>query len=40
MWVVTVFNSPNDIRMFEYVNKSEASKELAKYKNAVLSYTN
>ncbi|WP_255417957.1 MULTISPECIES: hypothetical protein [unclassified Lysinibacillus] len=39
MWVVTVFNSQNDIRMFEYTTKNEASKELAKYKNAVLSYT-
>lgn len=40
MWVVTVFYNQNDIRMFEYATKSEASKELAKYKNAVLSYTN
>ncbi|MER2155071.1 MAG: hypothetical protein ABS917_12830 [Solibacillus sp.] len=40
MWVVTVFNNPNDIRMFEYKTKSEAAAFLAKYKNAVLSYTN
>ena len=40
MWVVTVFNNPNDIRMFEYATKNEASLELAKYTNAVLSYTN
>ena len=40
MWVVTVFNNPNDIRMFEYTTKSEATQELAKYFNAVLSYTN
>ena len=40
MWVVTVFNNPNDIRMFEYTIKSEAAKKLAQYTNAVLSYTN
>ena len=40
MWVVTVFNNQNDIRMFEYTTKAEATKELVKYKNAVLSYTN
>lgn len=40
MWVVTVFNNQNDIRMFEYTTKNEAAVELAKYKNAVLSYTN
>ena len=39
MWVVTVFNDQNDIRMFEYTTKSEATVALAKYKNAVLSYT-
>ena len=40
MWVVTVFNNPNDIRMFEYTTKKEASVILAQYKNAVLSFTN
>lgn len=40
MWVVTVFNNPNDIRMFEYTTKSEAAAFLAKYKNAVMSFTN
>ena len=40
MWVVTVFNNPNDIRMFEYTTKSEASAILAQYTNAVLSFTN
>ena len=40
MWVVTVFNNPNDIRMFQYTSKKEATVELAKYKNAVLSFTN
>ena len=40
MWVVTVFNKPNDIRMFQYTSKNEAVAELAKYKNAVLSFTN
>ena len=40
MWVVTVFNNPNDIRMFEYATKSEATEFLAQYKNAVLSFTN
>ena len=40
MWVVTVFNNQNDIRIFEYTTKSEAAKKLANYKNAVLSYTN
>ena len=39
MWVITVFNNQNDIRMFEYTTKNEAVVELAKYKNAVLSYT-
>lgn len=39
MWVVTVFNNQNDIRMFEYTTKNEATVALAKYKNAVLSYT-
>ena len=40
MWVVTIFNNPNDIRMFEYTTKKEASAILAQYKNAVLSFTN
>lgn len=40
MWVVTVFNNPNDIRMFEYTSKNEATAILAKYRNAVLSFTN
>lgn len=39
MWVVTVFNNPSDIRMFEYTSKIEAAEELAKYTNAVLSFT-
>ena len=34
MWVVTVFNNKDDIRMFEYTTKNEAAK------NAVLSFTN
>lgn len=40
MWVVTVFNNQNDIRMFEYTSKNEAAQALEKYKNAVLSFTN
>lgn len=40
MWVVTVFNNQNDIRIFEYTSKSEATQALANYKNAVLSFTN
>ena len=40
MWVVTVFNNQNDIRMFEYTSKNEATQTLAKYTNAVLSFTN
>lgn len=40
MWVVTIFNNPNDIRMFEYTTKNEATAFLAKCKNAVLSFTN
>ena len=39
MWVVTVFNNINDIRMFEYTTKNEAATQLAKSTNAVLSYT-
>ena len=40
MWVVTVFNNQNDIRMFEYTTKNEAAKVVAQYKNAVMSFTN
>lgn len=40
MWVVTVFNNANDIRMFEYTTKNEATLKLSNYTNAVLSYTN
>ncbi|MFF5995811.1 MULTISPECIES: hypothetical protein [unclassified Lysinibacillus] len=40
MWVVTVFNNQNDIRIFEYTNKGEATKALQGFKHAVLSYTN
>ena len=40
MWVVTVFNNQNDIRMFEYTTKNEAKLKLANYTNAVLSYKN
>ena len=40
MWVVTVFNHPNDIRIFEYSTKSEATKALQTLsKNSVLTYT-
>ena len=40
MWVITVFNNQNDIQMFEYTNKGEATKALQTFKNnAVLSYT-
>lgn len=39
MWVVTVFNNINDIRMFEYTTKNEATSQLVKYTNAILSYT-
>ncbi|WP_337980903.1 hypothetical protein [Lysinibacillus sp. JNUCC-52] len=39
MWVVTVFEN-NNVRIFEYTNKDEATAALAKYKkNAVLTYT-
>ena len=41
MWVVTVFNNQNDIRIFEYTTKGEATKALQTFKDkAVLSYTN
>lgn len=40
MWVITVFEK-NSYRMFEYNNKSEATKALEKFnKSAMLSYTN
>ncbi|WP_369436271.1 hypothetical protein [Lysinibacillus fusiformis] len=40
MWVITVFEK-KDIRIFEYTNKNEATKALARFKkNAVLSFTN
>ena len=39
MWVVTVFNNINDIRIFEYTTKMEATSTLEKSKNAILSYT-
>lgn len=41
MWVVTVFNNQNDIRIFEYTNKGEATAALQSFKkNAILTYTN
>lgn len=40
MWVITVFNDKNDIRIFEYTNKGEATTALQSFsKNAVLTYT-
>ena len=40
MWVITVFNHQNDVRIFEYTDKSEATKALKGFKkNAVLSFT-
>ena len=39
MWVVTVFNGINDIRIFEYTSKIEAASKLENYTNAILSYT-
>ncbi len=40
MWVITVFNNQNDIRIFEYTNKGEATQALQAFsKNAVLTYT-
>ncbi len=40
MWVITVFNNQQDIQIFEYTNKSEATKALQGFsKNAVLTYT-
>ncbi len=40
MWVITVFNHQNDVRIFEYTNKGEATKAMERFsKNAVLSYT-
>lgn len=39
MWVITVFNQ-QDVRMFEYATKNEATKAMASFeKNAILSYT-
>ncbi|MEC1177397.1 hypothetical protein P9B03_02775 [Metasolibacillus meyeri] len=39
MWVITVFEQ-QDVRIFEYTNKDEATKALQGFsKNAVLSYT-
>jgi hypothetical protein len=40
MWVITVFNHRNDVRIFEYTSKGEATKALSNFaKNAILSYT-
>ncbi|MBM7700086.1 hypothetical protein [Kurthia huakuii] len=39
MWVVTVFNNINDIRMFEYADKATATAKLQGFDNAILSYT-
>ncbi|WP_268807855.1 hypothetical protein MHH70_03060 [Metasolibacillus sp. FSL H7-0170] len=39
MWVITVFEQ-QDVRIFEYTSKDEATEALQKFnKNAVLSYT-
>lgn len=39
MWVVTVFNK-NDVRIFEFQTKAEASKALNEYQgSAILSFT-
>ncbi|MFY0518063.1 hypothetical protein [Lysinibacillus sphaericus] len=39
MWVITVFEK-KEVRIFEYTDKVEATKALAKFKkNAVLTYT-
>ncbi|GAB0170772.1 hypothetical protein LSPCS325_42090 [Lysinibacillus sp. CTST325] len=39
MWVITVFEK-KDVRIFEYTNKSEATKALGGFKkNAILSFT-
>ncbi|WP_268258003.1 hypothetical protein [Bacillus ndiopicus] len=39
MWVITVFEQ-QDVRIFEYTNKEEATIALQSFsKNAVLSYT-
>lgn len=40
MWVVTIFNNVNDIRIFEYTDKKAASAKLAGLNNAILSFTN
>ncbi|MGM9951561.1 MAG: hypothetical protein ACI33P_15610 [Lysinibacillus sp.] len=40
MWVITVFNHQNDVRIFEYTNKNEATQALKGFKeNAVLTFT-
>ena len=40
MWVITVFNNQNDVRMYENKKKNEATKAMQAFaKNAVLSYT-
>lgn len=40
MWVVTVFNK-NDVRIFEYQTKVEATNALKQLRgSAILSYTN
>lgn len=39
MWVITVFEK-KDVRIYEYTDKVEATKALAKFKkNAILTYT-
>lgn len=40
MWVVTIFNNINDIRIFEFSDKASAKAKLIGLRNAVLSYTN
>ncbi|WP_255473181.1 MULTISPECIES: hypothetical protein [Rummeliibacillus] len=40
MWVVTIFNDINDIRMFEYTNREAATAKIEGLDNAILSYTN
>ncbi len=40
MWVITVFNNQQDIQIFEYTTKNEATQALQTFsKNAVLTYT-
>ncbi|EFI68772.1 MULTISPECIES: hypothetical protein [Lysinibacillus] len=39
MWVITVFEK-KDVRIFEFTNKTEATKALEGFKkNAILSFT-